>query len=307
MAYKRKSKSKSKKSVAQIVTEQILGKLDKGEIPWRKPWTVVGGCPRSIRNKPYRGANTILLGMTGRPGPWLTYKEAERRGGHVKKGEKGSFVVFFKFLDKQTKDKQTGEIKKDRIPLMRYYKVFSLEQCEGVSEPKWLAQARAKVETNTHTPIEQAEALWAAYEDKPKVEHGSTRACYAPFQDKISMPVPESFDSPSHYYSTLYHEGVHSTGHESRTGRLEGFKAVAPFGSEDYSKEELVAEIGSAMLAAHAGIDCPDVERNTVAYLQNWSKKLRDDPNLFTRACSLAQKAVDYMIGHTLADEEEED
>lgn len=290
----------AKKSVAQIVTEQILSQIDKGEIPWHKPWKATGGLPRSIRGKAYRGANIILLGMTGRPGPWLTYKEAERQGGNVKKGEKGSMVVFFKFLEKEGK-----EGKKDRIPLMRYYKVFSLEQCEGVQEPSWLAKERAEEATKEHTPIEQAEAVWKAYEDKPKVDHGGGRACYFPFLDKINMPKPEAFETPEAYYSTLFHEGVHSTGHESRTGRLEGAKAVAPFGSEDYSKEELVAEIGSAMLAAHAGIDCPDVARNSVAYLQNWSKKLRDDPNLFPRACSAAQKAVDYMIGHTYKDEEE--
>ena len=280
----------AKQSIAQIVTDKILEAMGKGEIPWHKAWNAMTGAPMRFVGKPYRGINVWLLLATGLAGPWLTFKECQKRGGHVKKGEKGTKIVFFRMIENK---KEAGKF----FPLMSYSTVFSLCQTEGVKLPAWYTKAQAaQADGKVHEPIEAAEAIWDGYKGKPVVNHGGGRAFYRPLTDDIGMPPKESFDSPQHYYSTLFHEGVHSTGSKGRLGRLDN-TALAPFGSEDYSKEELVAELGSAMLAAQAGIDCAEVFNNSVAYLQNWTKRLKDDPNLILQASSQAQKAVDYILG----------
>lgn len=296
-----------KKTVAQIVSENILAKLEQGEIPWQRPWKqMFGGAPMSYAGRSYRGVNVLLTALSGRSGPFITDYMAKQKGGKIKEEEKDNWtlIVFFKLLKKEN-NLADGSKERVTIPLMRYTRAWSLEQTEGVPEPAWLAKRKAKALTAEHKPLEGCEALWGGYKDKPQVNHGGDRAFYAPALDQIGMPIPEAFKSSEAYYATLFHEGIHSTGHSDRLGRLEESKALAPFGSEDYSKEELVAEIGAAMLAAHAGIDCPEVTRNSTAYLQSWIKRIKTDPDLIVKASSLAQKAVDYIIG-TVFDSDDE-
>lgn len=299
MAYKRKAYKgkgkRSKVSVAQIVTDRILEDMAKGEVTWHKPWKAIGGASRSYAGHPYRGLNILLTAVSGLAGPWITYDKAMSLGGHVKKDEKGTLIVLWKLFNKEKANKD-GTKEKTSFAMMRYYKVFSLCQCENVPKPSWLVKAEAKLDKNEHTPIEQADLIWEGYKGKPKMIDGGDRAYYAPLTDQIGMPSPESFDSPEAYYSTLFHEGTHSTGSKGRLDRL-GNTALAPFGSEDYSKEELVAEIGASILSAHAGIACAKVQKNTTAYLQNWMKRLKDDPSLIVQASGQAQKAVDHILG----------
>ena len=239
--------------VNEIVTNKILEELKKGVIPWQKPWLVAGHNKNLISKKPYRGINVFLLGY-GRQSPWwVTFKQAKNLGGSVKKGEKGEVVVYYKlneYLDENSDDLIR------RVPLLRYYTVFNTEQCEGFEDkiPPTLSRVIDK--------IEECEKVVGGYKGKPML-HVSDRAAYAPAFDNLFMPPMDSFESSESYYSVLFHEYVHSTGHKDRLDRdLENFK---PFGSEDYSKEELIAEIGSIFLYNEVGIT--RVFNNSVNYI----------------------------------------
>jgi len=217
-------------------------------------------------------------------------------GGRVIKGEKSSVVIFWKWLEKE--DTQTG--KKSRIPLLRYYRVFNVLQTEGIDERKIPV-----LDLCDNDPIDAAEAVVAGFVDSPPVHFGGDRAYYVPSQDVVNIPGLASFATAEHYYSTLFHELAHSTGHKSRLDR-EGVTNLAFFGSYEYSKEELVAEFGAAFLSGHCGIASATVE-NSAAYIQSWSKKLKSDHKLVVQAAAQAQKAADHILGvrFEVADEEE--
>ena len=246
-------------SVYDVITSPIVEKLEQGTIPWRKPWNAETGAPRNIRGTLYRGVNVFLLGCQAYESPyWLTFNQARELGGSVKRGERGSAVVFWKWLQKV--DSETGQ--RERIPLLRYYTVFNASQCEGVPVPK-LEQP-----LTTHRPIEECEKVAQGYEGGPAVHHGGGVACYSPMVDRVSMPKPESFASPEEYYSTLFHELGHSTGHRSRLAR-EGVTNPQRFASHPYSREEMVAEMSAAFLAARCGIETQTLD-NSTAYIASW-------------------------------------
>lgn len=282
--------------VYQIVTDQIVKSIEANNVlPWAKPWKVTGTSTKSYTNHEYRGINVFLALISGRPGPWITLNQTRKVGGRIKDGEfqNSQIVTFYTTWEKD----KPGSDKKDRIPIFRFYKVWSLEQTENVPIPAWLAKERAKDASDPIPPIEGAEALFEAYQGKPEVTYGGDRACYRPLDDKISMPIRDSFKGPEEFYSTLFHEAIHSTGHASRLGRLSG-ESPAPFGSCDYSKEELVAEVGAAMLCAVVGIENKTID-NSIAYVKNWLSRLQDDPKLIIQAASAAQKACDLIRGTT--------
>jgi antirestriction protein ArdC len=220
---------------------------------------------------------------------WLTFKQAQEIGGHVKRGERACPVVFWKWLD--VDNEATGE--KQRIPLLRYYSVFNVAQCEGISVPVSADTMRE------HSPVHAAESIVAAMPKCPEIRHGLDRAFYSPAGDLVGMPSPEHFKSAEDYYSVIFHELTHSTGHQTRLNR----KAVSDsdgswsaFGSNPYAKEELVAEMGSAFLCGESGI----VERtidNSAAYISNWLTRLQDDAKLVVNAAAQAQKAADWILG----------
>lgn len=276
--------------VYQIVADQILTALEAGRIPWRKPWSASGMVPQNfVSKRPYNGVNVILTGMQGYACPyWATFKQIKEKGGSVRKGEKGTTVVFWKILNKTVTDEDTGEDKIKKIFFLRYYKVFNIEQTEGIEwtkpEPK-----------NAGEPIPACEAIVAGYKNGPSLNHGQSAAYYRPDADSVGMPDLEMFDSEPHYYSTLFHELVHSTGHKKRCDRFKD-KSVS-FGSDSYSREELVAEIGSAFLACETGIDSEEIFDNSIAYLQGWRDKIKDDPRCVVIAAGQAQKAVDHIKG----------
>ena len=267
------------------VTNRIMEQMEQGIIPWQKPWVSCGKAISRTTGKPYSLLNQMLL---GRPGEYLTFKQCEAAGGKVKKGEKSSMVVFWKFIEQ--KDEETGEVKE--IPFLRYYNVFHIDQCEGVA---------AKHTTETAFPdgaamLEAAQEIIYDYLSREGVklshEEGD-RAFYRPATDEVVLPIRKQFISTAEYYSTVFHELTHSTGHAKRLNRL---SKPSFFGTEDYSKEELVAEIGAATLVNHVGIETSSSLRNNAAYLQNWLKVLKDDKRFIVSAAGRAEKAVNLIL-----------
>lgn len=286
--------------VYQSVTDRILRMLEEGTVPWRHPIREGhgegDGWPRNLESgRPYRGVNVFLLSVTAwmegyASSFWMTYRQAAARGGHVRKGEKSSLVVFWK--QHQTTDNQTGEPKV--VPVLRSYRVFNAEQCEGVVVPDDATKVTEPPEP--FVPLEQAERIVAGYAGGPKVEHGGSRALYRPSGDVVRIPEPGQFLSREFYYATLFHELGHSTGHSSRLDRgLD--RDLAPFGSADYSREELVAEFASAFLCASAKISPPTIEQSA-AYVAGWSKRLKDDRKLVVSAAGAGQRAADWVLGN---------
>lgn len=281
-----------KKDVYGLVTERIVELLEQGVIPWRKPWQPEAGEHRNlISKKAYRGINVFLLGALGYGSPyWLTYKQAQQLGGCVKKGEKGTTVVFWKWLDKKEED-DSGDLKQVKIPMLRYYTVFNVEQTEGIPEEK--IPAVEECEENTIQPIEAAAALIDGMPQRPEIGHGGNRAFYSPSRDRVQLPNMEQFDMVEEYYCAAFHELAHATGHSSRLDRKE-VTGCNPFSSEDYSKEELVAEMTAAYLCGVTGIEQSTLE-NSAAYIQGWLKQLKDDRKLVIHAAAAGQKAADFI------------
>lgn len=288
-------------NVYEIITSRVLAMLETGVVPWQKPWTTAnaGDClPRNLASgKPYRGVNVFLLHAMSYASPfWLTYRQAEELGGHVRKGEKATPVVFWKWLELESEERdEQGKPKSERVPMLRYYSVFNVAQCDGIEAPQPEGSDATK---RTHTAIETAEQIVASMPKRPAIAHGGNRACYSPALDRVDMPQAETFDTGEHYYSVLFHELTHATGHESRLKR----KSVAgsdgewsAFGSTPYAREELVAEMGASFLSGQAGI----VERtldNSAAYIAGWLERLKDDHKLVVIAAAQAQRAADFIL-----------
>ena len=274
-------------SVYSIVTEQILKQLESGIAPWHRPWTTQ--VPKNfVSERAYRGFNVFLLSATGYGSPyWLTYKQAAERGVHVRKGQHGTTVVFWKVgtRDVENVDGQSNE--RTSI-LLRYYTVFNVEQCDGIVAP----EAAPVV-----NPIEECERIVRQMPNPPAMEQDG-RAWYRPSSDTVGMPSRNAFNSAEEFYSTLFHELTHSTGHTKRIGR-EGIEKLNAFGSESYSKEELIAEMGAAMLCGVAGIERKTLA-NSAAYLRSWIDVLKSDARMVVSAASQAQKAADYIQGGAL-------
>jgi len=276
-------------SVYEIITNQILAELEKGQVPWRKPWRTPPPV-NLITKKPYRGINVFLLGFAGYGSQfWLTFNQAKQLGGNVRKGEHGTKIIFWKCKTRET-ESADGEIEERKSAFLRYYVLFNLQQTEGLSALLTLPPA---------FPIESAEEIVKGMSNPPAFEQDS-RAAYIPSRDTVTMPSRTAFQSQAEYYSTLFHELVHSTGHTKRLAR-EGIEKIQPFGSEDYSKEELVAEMGSAMLCGIAGIEQATIG-NSAAYLRGWISRLKADSRLVIAAARAAQEAADYIRGESEQD-----
>jgi|SRR5579859_1848179 len=286
-------------NVYQIVTEKIIQSLEQGVIPWRRPWKVAGHPRNFISTKPYRGINVLLLAMQGYSSPhWLTYRQAAERGGNVKKGEKSTPIVFWK-VDQTEKPREDGEgTQRERRFTLRYYSVFNLEQT-----------SLAPAEVTPFQPLASCSAIVDAWQQKPNLildDPKISQAEYIPQLDTVRMPLVSRFRSAEFYYAILFHELIHSTGHESRLNR-EGVANLDTFASERYSKEELIAEIGSAFLCGHAGISKPEIEQNTTAYLQNWIAALKGDSRLIVSAAAQAQHAADMILGSSAEQQDAQD
>ena len=283
--------------VYEIITDRIVQQLENGVIPWHKPWKAgAHGWPKNlVSKKDYRGINVFLLSCTPYELPyWLSFKQAKDLGGHVKKGERSTVVVFWKWLE--TEDEETGKTVKR--PLLRYYNIFNVSQCEGL-------EARVPPVSDDpgkpFEPIDVCERIVSGMSQAPEIHFGTTGAFYRHADDSVSMPHRERFASVPEFYSTLFHELTHATGHESRL-RRPGIVEPSRFGSGTYSKEELVAEMGAAFLCGHAGIENATLD-NSAAYIAGWLKRLKDDKRLVVHAAANAQKAADFILGTTFDDQ----
>lgn len=278
--------------VYQLITDRIIELLEQGTVPWHKPWRSAEYAPQNLLSrKPYRGINAFLLGCLGYEEPfWLTFKQAKQLGGSVRKGEKSTPVVFWKWLEKR--DGETDEV--ERLPLLKHYRVFHVSQCDL---PDGKVPVIEPSEETEFVPIEACERVVSEMPNAPTIEVGGGRACYQPGEDRVRMPKREAFARVEDYYATLFHELVHATGHTSRLNR-EGIRELSRFGSKNYSQEELVAEVGAAFLCGHCGIAIATIE-NTASYIDGWLKKLRRDKKLVVQAAAQAQKAADHVLGVT--------
>lgn len=268
-------------SVAEIVSNEIIKKLEKGVAPWIKPWQ--GGKPINyITGKPYRGINLLLL----EAGQYLTFKQITEKGGHIRKGAKSSIVVFYKPLEVA----KTEEDEPKLIRLLRYYRVFNLNDVDGI-EP------RKTEEEHYNFTIDNCESIVNDYISRENIRLNnkakSDRAYYSPLTDSITLPTLEQFKNSQHYYSTAYHEMAHSTGHKSRLDRLD---MKAYFASDAYGREELVAEITSAMLCSYSGIDTAEIMDNTASYCKSWIDAIKEDKNMVLVSAAKAQAAYDMIL-----------
>lgn len=295
----------TRKDIYREVSDRILARLEAGELPpWTKPWKLSGGYPISLRSgKRYRGVNVLLLLMEGYDDPrWGTYRAIAEAGGQVRKGEKATRIVLWKPVKKNR-----GTEQEENYMLLRDYDVFNANQADGLPE-------LPVEEVRPFTPIETAEAIVRDYiwiegntggitnrEGQvlgPLVKHGFDRAAYSQSGDVVTMPDPEQFTSDEAYYTTYFHELVHSTGHEKRLKRLE----PALFGTDPYAREELTAEIGASFLSGVAEFESAGNDQSA-AYLAGWIKRIKEEPKLIVQASAQAQKAVDLILGTTFDEE----
>ena len=276
-----------KKDIYEMVTDRIIEQLEKGYIPWQKPWTGVhDGAYNRISNKPYSLLNQMLLSKTGE---YATFKQWTELGGHIRKGEKAEIVTFCK-IQQIEEENDNGEKIIKQLPLLRYYNVFHISQVEGV-EPK-------SIDLNELQPIEEAERIKTEYMQREHIkilEKVTDKAFYSPSLDYIQVPCKEQYQNIEEFYSTLFHEMTHSTGHKNRLDR-EDVKDCMYFGSENYSKEELCAELGSAFLINKLGIASSKSFNNSTAYIQSWLRVLKNDKKFIISASSRAEKAVKYIL-----------
>lgn len=278
----------SRADVYEIVTERIITALENGVVAWQKPWQAAGVPVSLATGKAYRGMNHLILSLVADlegydANVWGTYKAFQAQGGQVQKGEKSTPVVLWKPMKRET-----PEGKEETWMLMRAYNVFNIAQTD--------LEVPAKFQTAREPLAIDASVTGALhYTGGPVVRHREQdRAFYQPATDTITLPLIEQFRSPEAYAATALHEAVHSTGHESRLARIE---PNAPFGCEGYAAEELVAEIGAAMLAAHLGLKV-EYDQNA-AYIASWLRVLKDDRKMIVHAAQKAQKAVDHILGTT--------
>lgn len=284
-----------------MVTDRIVEQMQKGIIPWLKPWHFAGGSEdvaiNYVTRRPYSLVNQWIL---MEPGEYLTFKQITALKGHLKKGAKSRFVVFYTKYEIEVENEKTGEKEKKTIPVLRYYNVFRLADVEGIASKIVRDDNGAIVNVNV-SRCEEADAAIAEYvESQPGLtfqdQKPSDRAYYSSADDCVVVPMRSQFDEMAEYYSTAFHELTHSTLIESRCNRRDGAR-LSFFGTKSYSREELVAEIGAAMLCSNFGVDTEKAFRNSVAYLQSWAKNLKEDPKAIVVAAGKAEKAARFILG----------
>jgi len=280
------------------VTERIVADLEKGVRPWVRPWNAehaAGRITRPLRynGQPYSGINILMLwasataeGFTA--SIWMTYRQAQELGAQVRKGEKGSLVVYANSITRTEENGDDEEVEHE-IRFMKGYTVFNVEQIDGLP-----AHYYAKPEPRFSSPVERiahAESFFAA--TGADIRHRGGQAFYAQGGDYIQMPPIEAFRDAQSYYATLAHETAHWTKHTSRLDRDFGRKQ---WGDEGYAREELVAELASAFLCADLEIT-PEIREDHASYVEHWLKVLKSDKRAIFQAAAHAQRAFDYLHG----------
>jgi antirestriction protein ArdC len=292
-----KNKPNAQVDVYAVITAKIIEQLQQGSVPWRKPWTDAGLPQNMITKNYYHGINMMLLAMEQfETNLFITFKQLQGIKGKVKKGEKAHMIVYWGQVDNKLQDSEQPEESKDqkKKSILRYYYVFNIAQCENIPE-QYLPKVRETKELPT------CESIISAMPHCPPIRHKENSAFYNFKEDFVNMPKKRNFSKDSAYYSTLFHELVHSTGHESRLNR-DTISQMAEFGGEVYSLEELVAEIGTCYLQSVAGIT--GEFQQSVAYINGWLSKLKNDKRMIFMAAKAAQKGVDYILNNkSIADE----
>lgn len=287
----------------ELVTKRIIEKMENGIIPWQRPWVIKEQkvdanlakrlAFNRITKRIYSSTNQCLLENVGE---YATFKQWTEIGGKIKKGSKAEIVVFWKWLEEQVKDTDedgTEVIKIKKTPLLRYYQVFHISCVDGV---KPLEKFDTDTDAAAFEEMQDAEQLINLYSEREQlpIYFSGNQAFYSPMTDSITIPQKFKFkENGAEFYSTVFHEMAHSTGHEKRLNRL---TKTAHFGNEDYSKEELVAEISAASILATLNIETESTLTNTTAYLQSWISALKNDKRLFVFASAQADKAVEYIF-----------
>lgn len=288
----------------QMATDRICAMLEQGFIPWQRPWAMAKTVAWSGNDgHTYTLLNQFLLADPDKKyadwselaadiaGEWITFNECQKRGGRVKAKEHGRKVVYFTMIDVEDEDSD-GNKKTKRIPYLKTSVVFKISQCEGITQ-KFHTDADELYDfTGDKTADEVAEDYITREGITVKYVHGN-RAFYSPATDSVTLPLREQFKDSGEFYSTYFHELTHSTGHEKRLNRI---KQNAAFGDEEYSTEELVAEIGSCSILATLGIESESTFRNSTAYIQNWLKALKSDKRMIVTASSRAEKAIKLIL-----------
>jgi antirestriction protein ArdC len=287
--------STDRQDVYTRITDTIVASLEQGVRPWMKPWSVGNTAGRIIRplrhnGQGYSGINILMLWASateqGFVAPiWMTFKQAQELGAHVKKGEKGSLVVYANTITKTESDDAGNEVERD-IPFMKGYTVFNVEQIEGLPQ---IYYTKPTPRHDGPARIEHAEKFFTNTGADIRIR--GDRAYYSHDGDYIAMPPIESFDTAESYYATLAHESIHRTKHPSRLDRDFGRKQ---WGDEGYAREELVAELGAAFLCADLELT-PEVRDDHASYIASWLQVLKNDKRAIFSAASHAQKAVDFL------------
>ena len=273
--------------VYSIVTNRIIEHLEKGVVPWQKPWTDAGLPQNLVTGKHYRGINVWLLNtLNYSQNSFLTFKQVNDLGGSVKKGEKSHEVIFWKWLEKE--NKETKE--KEKVPILRYYKVFNIDQCTDIPKEK----LPPPVVERKNNPLETCEKIITEMPKRPDIRHNEQRAYYHKLEDYVNMPKMETFKSSEDYYGVLFHETVHSTGNSERLNRKELVNSNSNR-TDNYAIEELTAEMGASYLKSFAGIPIEKLENNA-AYIQGWLERLKNDKRFIVHASAQAQKATAYIL-----------
>lgn len=304
MPAKVEAQPSQRQSVHDAITERMISALEAGTVPWERPWGASSGWPRSMSTaERYKGVNVLLLGLTalerGYESPWWgTFNQIKKLGGNVIKGQSrandsgSTSVVFYASREKETQNNETGEVEVRRFGIAKSFQVFNAAQCNGLSDRFYPIPGSIEV-------LAEPQAVLDGYLSNggPSLRHVPGDQAYysTDGSDMITLPLRDQFKSSGHYYSTAFHEATHSTGAPHRLDRP-GVAAFDHFGSGQYAREELVAQMGSAMLVAETGIDQPDLFANSAAYIANWLGALKEDHRLVSSAASMAQKAVDLMV-----------
>lgn len=271
----------------EMVTNIIIEKLEQGLIPWRQPWSKRGPPRNFVTKRAYRGINLLLLNSLGYVNnEFLTFKQVQDLKGWVNKGERGHLVILWHWIKEKNNAEET---KKNRgRPFLRYYYVFNVSQCTGLTDENPIVLNRE------NTPIERCEKIIYEMPRAPKILHNEHDAYYYHEADVVNIPHLEFFESSEAYYGTLFHELIHATGCPFRLNRKELVEQTK-FGTKLYSIEELTAEIGSCYLCSYAGIGQKGLD-NSVAYIQGWLEALKNDKKFIVYAAAHAQRATDYIL-----------
>lgn len=290
---------KAQTDMYEVVTGRIIESLEAGVVPWHQPWKNIGGAARNLNSgRSYRGVNVILTAMTSlafgySDNRWATFNGIKKAGGSVRKGEHGTKVILWKPIEKKN---AAGDVT-DKFLLLRGYTVFNVEQADF---PNGVPSDGTQDDLEAHDENEVAEAVIADYTERCEVKltRGGNSAHYSKHTDTVALPIPEAFESADAEYGVAFHEFVHSTGHESRLGRELG----NAFGSDPYAMEELIAELGAAMIAGVVGLE--DRTEASAAYIASWLRVFRDDKKFVITAAARAQRAADLILNVSFAKEE---